>query len=138
MQPDDEFAGAGIWSTPAVDAEEKVAFAGTANPFKPQAEHEYAGGNGHGKLPGFESQLIYHHNTSCQGNGGTEVCTTCAGRWILTRRHEACKSCYYAPRVAGLSRMPGNYSNRHNQMSPDGFHRPGSLAEGEGFEPPVP
>jgi polyvinyl alcohol dehydrogenase (cytochrome) len=42
MQPDDEFAGAGIWTTPAVDRKAKVAFAGTANPFKPQAEHEYA------------------------------------------------------------------------------------------------
>ena len=42
MQPDDEFAGAGIWTTPAVDAEGEVAFAGTANPFKPQAEHEHA------------------------------------------------------------------------------------------------
>lgn len=42
QQPDDEFAGAGIWTTPAVDTEEKVAYAGTANPFKPQAEHEYA------------------------------------------------------------------------------------------------
>jgi len=42
LQPDDEFAGAGIWTTPAIDTEAKVAFAGTANPFKPQAEHEYA------------------------------------------------------------------------------------------------
>ena len=42
MQPDDDFAGAGIWSTPSVDAEDKVAFAGTANPFKPQAEHEHS------------------------------------------------------------------------------------------------
>jgi polyvinyl alcohol dehydrogenase (cytochrome) len=41
-QPDDEFAGAGIWSTPAIDAEAKVAYAGTANPFRPQAEHEHA------------------------------------------------------------------------------------------------
>ncbi|HEX6117697.1 MAG TPA: PQQ-binding-like beta-propeller repeat protein [Solirubrobacterales bacterium] len=41
-QPDDEFAGAGIWTTPAVDTDAKVAFAGTANPFKPQAEHEHA------------------------------------------------------------------------------------------------
>lgn len=41
-QPDDEFAGAGVWSTPAIDPEDKVAFAGTANPFKPQAEHKYA------------------------------------------------------------------------------------------------
>jgi polyvinyl alcohol dehydrogenase (cytochrome) len=40
--PNDEFAGAGIWSTPAVDAEERVAYVGTANPFKPQAEHKYA------------------------------------------------------------------------------------------------
>jgi polyvinyl alcohol dehydrogenase (cytochrome) len=42
QQPDDEFAGAGIWTTPAVDTDAKVAYAGTANPFKPQAEHEYA------------------------------------------------------------------------------------------------
>ena len=41
-QPDDEFAGAGIWSTPAIDPEAKVAYAGTANPFKPQAEHPHA------------------------------------------------------------------------------------------------
>jgi outer membrane protein assembly factor BamB len=41
-RPDDEFAGAGVWSTPAIDREDKVAYAGTANPFKPQAEHKYA------------------------------------------------------------------------------------------------
>ena len=41
-QPNDDFAGAGIWSTPAVDTENKVAYAGTANPFKPQAEHQHA------------------------------------------------------------------------------------------------
>ena len=41
-EPDDEFAGATIWSTPAIDAEDKVAFAGTGNPFKAQAEHKYA------------------------------------------------------------------------------------------------
>jgi polyvinyl alcohol dehydrogenase (cytochrome) len=38
-QPDDDFAGAGIWSTPAIDTDRKVAYAGTGNPFKPQAEH---------------------------------------------------------------------------------------------------
>jgi polyvinyl alcohol dehydrogenase (cytochrome) len=41
-QPADDFAGAGIWSTPAIDPEAKVAYAGTANPFKPPAEHEHA------------------------------------------------------------------------------------------------
>jgi outer membrane protein assembly factor BamB len=41
-QPNDQFAGAGVWSTPAIDREDKVAFAGTANPFKPQAEHNNA------------------------------------------------------------------------------------------------
>lgn len=41
-QPDDEFAGAGIWSTPAVDPETKSAYAGTANPFRPQAESPHA------------------------------------------------------------------------------------------------
>ena len=34
----DNFAGAGIWSTPAVDASTKYAYVGTANPFKPQTE----------------------------------------------------------------------------------------------------
>jgi polyvinyl alcohol dehydrogenase (cytochrome) len=38
----DDFAGAGIWSTPAVDPETKYAYVGTANPFKPQAEHVHA------------------------------------------------------------------------------------------------
>jgi polyvinyl alcohol dehydrogenase (cytochrome) len=42
LEPDDEFAGAGVWSTPAIDRKAKVAYVGTANPFKPQAEHEYA------------------------------------------------------------------------------------------------
>jgi outer membrane protein assembly factor BamB/plastocyanin len=41
-QPEDNFAGAGIWSTPAIDAQDKVAFVGAANPFKPQAEHPHA------------------------------------------------------------------------------------------------
>ena len=41
-QPEDDFAGAGVWSTPAVDTEAKVAYAGTANPFKPQDEHKHA------------------------------------------------------------------------------------------------
>ena len=41
-RPNDRFAGAGVWSTPAVDPQEKVAYVGTANPFKPQAEHRYS------------------------------------------------------------------------------------------------
>ena len=41
-EPDDEFAGATVWSTPAIDPEAKVAYAGTGNPFKPQAEHKNA------------------------------------------------------------------------------------------------
>jgi polyvinyl alcohol dehydrogenase (cytochrome) len=42
QQPNDDFAGAGIWSTPAVDSAAKVAYAGTGNPFRPQAEHAHA------------------------------------------------------------------------------------------------
>jgi polyvinyl alcohol dehydrogenase (cytochrome) len=42
LQPEDDFAGATIWSTPSIDVEEKVAYAGTGNPFKPQAEHKHA------------------------------------------------------------------------------------------------
>jgi polyvinyl alcohol dehydrogenase (cytochrome) len=41
-RPEDEFAGAGIWSTPAIDRKAKVAYVGTANPFRPEAEHEHA------------------------------------------------------------------------------------------------
>jgi plastocyanin len=40
--PEDNFAGAGIWSTAAVDSDTGYAYVGTANPFKPQAEHEHA------------------------------------------------------------------------------------------------
>jgi outer membrane protein assembly factor BamB len=40
-QPDDLFAGGGIWSTPAIDPDDKVAFVGAGNPFKPQAEHPH-------------------------------------------------------------------------------------------------
>jgi polyvinyl alcohol dehydrogenase (cytochrome) len=40
--PEDDFAGAAIWSTPAIDREKRVAYAGTGNPFRPQAEHEHA------------------------------------------------------------------------------------------------
>lgn len=40
--PKDDFAGAGIWSTPAIDSKAGVAYVGTANPFRPQAEHEHA------------------------------------------------------------------------------------------------
>jgi outer membrane protein assembly factor BamB len=40
-QPDDLFAGGGIWSTPAIDTEDRVAFVGAGNPFKPQAEHPH-------------------------------------------------------------------------------------------------
>jgi polyvinyl alcohol dehydrogenase (cytochrome) len=42
MEPDDEFAGVTIWSTPAVDVETGYAYVGSGNPFKPEAEHEYA------------------------------------------------------------------------------------------------
>jgi polyvinyl alcohol dehydrogenase (cytochrome) len=37
-QPLDDHAGGGIWSTPAVDTRDKVAFVGAGNPFRPQAE----------------------------------------------------------------------------------------------------
>ncbi|MGH2726653.1 MAG: PQQ-binding-like beta-propeller repeat protein [Actinomycetota bacterium] len=42
LQPDDDYAGAGVWSTPAIDPVAKVGYVGTANPFKPQAEHKWA------------------------------------------------------------------------------------------------
>jgi polyvinyl alcohol dehydrogenase (cytochrome) len=41
-QPDDDFAGAGVWSTPAIDQQQKVLYVGTANPFKPEAQHQNA------------------------------------------------------------------------------------------------
>ena len=42
VPPEDDFAGAGIWSTPAIDRHAKVAYVGTANPFRPQVEHDHA------------------------------------------------------------------------------------------------
>src|SRR4051794_25165719 len=41
-KPKDDFAGAGIWSTPAIDSRAKVAYVGAGNPFRPQAEHRHA------------------------------------------------------------------------------------------------
>jgi polyvinyl alcohol dehydrogenase (cytochrome) len=38
-QPNDNYAGGGIWSTPAVDPNTKMLYVGTANPFKPEAQH---------------------------------------------------------------------------------------------------
>jgi polyvinyl alcohol dehydrogenase (cytochrome) len=38
----DDYAGAGVWSTPAVDTATKYAYVGTGNPFKPQAQHPHA------------------------------------------------------------------------------------------------
>ena len=40
---EDDFAGAGIWGTPAVDRRAKVAYVGTANPYVPAAAHPHAG-----------------------------------------------------------------------------------------------
>jgi polyvinyl alcohol dehydrogenase (cytochrome) len=40
-QPNDDFAGATIWSTPAIDTQDKVAYVGAGNPYKPEAEHPY-------------------------------------------------------------------------------------------------
>lgn len=40
-KPKDKFAGGAIWSTPAIDADAKYAYAGTGNPFRPQKEHKY-------------------------------------------------------------------------------------------------
>jgi polyvinyl alcohol dehydrogenase (cytochrome) len=36
--PADNLAGGGIWSTTAIDTQDKVAFVGAGNPFRPQAE----------------------------------------------------------------------------------------------------
>lgn len=41
-EPDDDYAGATIWSTPAIDTEAKTAYVGASNPFRPQAEHAHA------------------------------------------------------------------------------------------------
>jgi polyvinyl alcohol dehydrogenase (cytochrome) len=41
-KPKDDYAGAGIWSTPAVDRRAKFAYVGAGNPFRPQAEHAHA------------------------------------------------------------------------------------------------
>lgn len=41
-KPKDDFAGAGVWSTAAIDAKRGFAYFGTANPFRPQAQHKHA------------------------------------------------------------------------------------------------
>jgi polyvinyl alcohol dehydrogenase (cytochrome) len=40
--PNDDYAGAAIWSTPAIDTAGKVAFVGAGNPFNPHAEAPHA------------------------------------------------------------------------------------------------
>ena len=40
--PPDDYAGASVWSTPAIDVDAKVAYVGTGNPFNPKAEHAHA------------------------------------------------------------------------------------------------
>jgi polyvinyl alcohol dehydrogenase (cytochrome) len=37
----DNFAGGGIWSTAAIDTEQKLAYVGTGNPFRAEAQHRY-------------------------------------------------------------------------------------------------
>jgi polyvinyl alcohol dehydrogenase (cytochrome) len=39
--PTDDFAGGGVWSTPAIDLATKYAYVGAGNPFRPQAEHAH-------------------------------------------------------------------------------------------------
>jgi outer membrane protein assembly factor BamB len=41
--PRDDFAGAGVWGTPAIDRRAKIAYVGTANPYVPAAAHPHAG-----------------------------------------------------------------------------------------------
>lgn len=41
-KPKNDFAGATIWSSPAVDPAAQVAYVGAGNPFRPQAEHAHA------------------------------------------------------------------------------------------------
>lgn len=38
----DEYAGATVWATPAIDTAEKLAYVPTGNPFQPEYEHEQA------------------------------------------------------------------------------------------------
>jgi polyvinyl alcohol dehydrogenase (cytochrome) len=42
-KPDDEYAGGGIWATPAIDRRAGVAYVGTSNPYIPSAAHPRAG-----------------------------------------------------------------------------------------------
>ncbi|HEU4481182.1 MAG TPA: PQQ-binding-like beta-propeller repeat protein [Actinomycetota bacterium] len=40
-EPKNDYAGATVWSTPAVDPKTGFAYFGASNPFRPQAEHRY-------------------------------------------------------------------------------------------------
>lgn len=41
-KPDDDFAGAGVWGTPAVDRKREVAYVGTANPYVTSVQHPHS------------------------------------------------------------------------------------------------
>lgn len=41
-KPKDDFAGAAIWATPAIDTKTGYAYVGSGNPFRPQAEHKHS------------------------------------------------------------------------------------------------
>ena len=40
-KPKNNFAGGAVWSTPAINRETGMAYVGTGNPFRPQAEHKH-------------------------------------------------------------------------------------------------
>ena len=100
--PDDAFeagyAGAGVWSTPAVDLESGYAYVGTSNPHSPQLEHERA--NAILKIdvdparPATFGTIVDHYkglpDTYLPGLADQPVCDTYPGAYYLDRFSASC------------------------------------------------
>ncbi len=91
------YAGAGVWSTPAIDAVDRYAYVGTSNPHSPQLEHERA--NSILKIdldrtrPTFGT-IIDHYkglpDTYLPGLADQPVCDTYPGAYYVDRFSASC------------------------------------------------
>ena len=92
------YAGAGIWSTPAIDVETGYAYVGTSNPHSPQLEHDRA--NSVLKIdvdrdrPATFGTIVAHYkglpDTYVPGLADQPVCDTYPGAYYLDRFSASC------------------------------------------------
>ena len=100
--PDDDFeagyAGAGIWSTPAVDTETGFAYVGTSNPHHPQLEHARANSilkiDLRDRTSSTYGDIVGHYkgkpDTYVPGLADQPVCDTYPGAYYLDRFSASC------------------------------------------------